>query len=115
VDDHPFSVADSERDGAHIVHVAGEVDLFTAPALREHLLSVIDSGAERIVVDLSGVGFLDSSGLGVLVGALKRLAETGQGRLLLAAAQQPVDRIFEITGIARVFTVLPTVDEALRA
>ncbi len=58
-----------------VLDIVGEVDLYTAPALRDRMASLIDGGVRRLVVNLEEVGFLDSSGLGVLIGALRRLKE----------------------------------------
>jgi len=101
-------------DGVPVIVVTGEIDVATAPALRECLQTTIDGGAARMVVDLLGVSFLDSTALGVLIGALKRCRELG-GRLDLVLGEQRIVKVFEITGLTEVFTIFPTVDEALRA
>ena len=85
-----------------MVHVGGEVDAYTAPQLRDALGAVIDAGAVRVVVDVGGVEFMDSTGLAVLVSALKRLQASG-GDLRLANPRRIVARLFAITGIDRVF------------
>jgi anti-sigma B factor antagonist len=79
--------------------------------LREQIVSVVSDGAPRIVCDLDGVEFLDSTGLGVLVGALKRLRGVG-GELILACGQERLLKIFRITGLDRVFTMFGSVDAA---
>jgi anti-sigma B factor antagonist len=63
----------SERDGYTVLAVRGEVDVYTAPRFRERLIELVSEGKHRIIIDLEGVDFLDSTGLGVLVGGLKRL------------------------------------------
>lgn len=95
-----------------VVEVKGEVDLYTAPKLREEILSRVESGDRKIVVDLGDVGFLDSTGLGVLVGALKRLKEQ-DGTLALVCPQGAVLRVLQITGLDRVFPIHESVDQAL--
>ena len=101
-----------ERDGATtLVACRGDLDLVTAPDLRECLVKVIDEGA-RIVVDLEAVDFLDSAGLGILVGGLKR-ARTKGGELELVCTSQDVLKPLEITGLDRVFTIHPGRDAAL--
>src|SRR5947208_12473988 len=70
-----------------VLEVGGEVDVYTAPRLRERLIELVDGGAKHVVVDLSRVEFLDSTGLGVLVGALKRLRAV-DGSLGLVCAQE---------------------------
>jgi anti-sigma B factor antagonist len=93
-----------ERDaGATLVVLRGDLDLATAPELRECLVQVIEDGA-RIVIDLEGVGFLDSAGLGILVGGLKR-ARTRNGDLELVCSNREVLRPLEITGLDRIFTI----------
>jgi anti-sigma B factor antagonist len=94
-----------------VVDVAGEVDVFTAPKLRETIIGLLTDGRDRIVVDLSGVGFMDSTGLGVLVGALKRVKER-DGALALAGAQGTVLRVLNVTGLNAVFAMHASVDDA---
>jgi anti-sigma B factor antagonist len=97
-----------------LVAVGGEIDVYTAPKLRERLVAVIDSGSYHLVVDLEGVEFLDSTGLGVLVGALKRVREH-QGSLRLVCTRERLLKIFRITGLAKVFTIYPSVEDASTA
>jgi anti-sigma B factor antagonist len=98
-------------DAGTLVVLRGDLDLATAPELRECLVKVIDEGA-RIVVDLERVDFLDSAGLGILVGGLKR-ARTGGGELELICTSREVLKPLEITGLDRVFTIHPGRDSAL--
>jgi anti-sigma B factor antagonist len=98
--------------GHQVLEVTGEIDVYTAPQLRERLISLVDDGARWIVVDLGRVEFLDSTGLGVLVGALKRLRGAGGG-LALVCAQERLLKIFRITGLDRVFTLYGSVDAAV--
>lgn len=97
-----------------IVELDGEVDVYTAPKLREQLLALVGDGHHDIVVDMTGVDFLDSTGLGVLVGGLKRV-RAQDGDLRLVCSQERILKIFRITGLTKVFTITDTVDEALRA
>ena len=97
--------------GHLVLEVGGEIDVYTAPQLRERLISLVDGGARHVVVDLGRVEFLDSTGLGVLVGALKRLRGAG-GELFLVCGQERLLKIFRITGLDRVFTLYPTVEAA---
>jgi anti-sigma B factor antagonist len=92
----------SEREGWAVVAVAGEVDVATAPRLREQLIELVNHGRHHIVVDLSDVEFLDSTGLGVLVGALKRV-RTNSGELALVCSEPRILKVFEITGLTKVF------------
>lgn len=101
--------------GEHtVLDVGGEVDVYTAPRLRERLVELIDGGARRVVVDLGRVDFLDSTGLGVLVGALKRL-RTVSGSFGLVCDKEPLLKIFRITALDQVFPIHPTVDAAIAA
>jgi anti-sigma B factor antagonist len=102
---------DSER---HVVAVRGEIDLFTAPDLKTMLLAAIDSGKSRIVVDLSETTFLDSTALGVLIGAVKRL-RARDGALTLVNTDANIAKTFEITGLDQIFTISATRDEAIAA
>lgn len=88
------------------VHVAGEIDVYTAPALRRQLDEEIQRGCRDLVVDLGGVTFLDSTGLGVLVGRLKLIRAQG-GMMRIVGAQERVLKVFTITGLDRVFELLP--------
>ena len=97
-----------------VIHVVGEVDVYTAPQLRERLDQEIDSGNHHLVVDLSGVTFMDSTGLGVLVGRLKQI-RLHDGTMRLVCAHDRVLKVFVITGLDKVFAIFPTVSEALAA
>ena len=102
----------SERDGLSVLAVSGEVDVATVPRLREQLHSLVAQGQTHVVVDLDGVDFLDSTGLGVLVGALKRLRSSG-GELHLICTQPRIRKVFEVTGLTKVFPMHDSVDEAV--
>lgn len=104
----------TERDGWAVLAVTGEVDVATAPRLREQLVGLVTEGRHRIAVDLEGVDFLDSTGLGVLVGALKRV-RTHDGELALVCTQPRILKVFEITGLTKVFPMYGSVDEAVSA
>lgn len=95
-----------------MLQVDGEVDIYTAPKLREKLVELIDSGNDRIVVDLEGVGFMDSTGLGSLVAGLKRIRER-DGELAIVCTKEPVLKVLGITGLDRVFPVHDSVGNAL--
>lgn len=98
---------------ARVIRVGGEVDVYTSPTLKAALLEATGAAAGgQVVVDLDQVGFIDSSGLGVLVGALRRTREAG-GDLRIVSARPSVEKIFHITGLDRVFSLYGTVDEAL--
>ena len=94
-----------QRDGEWIVTVHGEIDVATSPRLKTELVSLLDRDARTIVLDLSATTFIDSSGLGVLVGALKRLREHNGDAIVLRGLQEPVRRVFEITGLTDLFRI----------
>ena len=89
---------------APTVVVEGEVDVATAPFLRDELYRLIENGANWVVVDLSGMDFIDSTGLGVFVGALKRAREGGGG-VELRGLKPSARKVFEITGLDSAFTI----------
>jgi anti-sigma B factor antagonist len=87
-----------------VLDIVGEVDLYTAPALRDRIASLIDGGVRRLVVNLEEVGFLDSSGLGVLIGALRRLKEH-DGVLRLVCNEGSTLNVLTVTGLDKVFQI----------
>jgi anti-sigma B factor antagonist len=105
-----------EVDDSHppstLLSVKGEVDVYTAPRLREKLVELVSQGKRQIIVDLESVDFLDSTGLGVLVGGLKRL-RSHDGDLALVCTQHRILKVFEITGLTKVFTIYDSVEAAL--
>ena len=104
--DTRFEVEVNPEAGGATVAVTGEIDVATSPALRRALHRMLDEGTSRIVVDLSRTTFIDSSGLGVLVGALKRLREDdGNDTIVLTGLQDPVRKVFEITGLTALFNI----------
>lgn len=109
-----LSVSTTERDDVVVVTVSGEVDVYTAPQLRSALEEHIAAGHTRIVVDLQDVGFLDSTGLGVLVGRLK-VVKKRDGWLRIVCTDERILRLFGITGLDRILAVHETVDAALAA
>lgn len=96
----------------HVIEVGGEVDVYTAPKLRESIVSAVDEGHNRLVVDVEKVDFLDSTGLGVLVGSLKRARSEG-GSLDIVCTQERILKIFDITGLDKVFGLHSSVDDAI--
>lgn len=97
-----------------VIQVTGEVDVYTAPMLREQIRDLAAKGAVHLITDLSRVDFLDSTGLGALVGGLKRLREAG-GSLALVISAPRILRIFQITGLTNVLAVQRSVEDAITA
>lgn len=99
-------------EGLFSVRVVGEVDLSTAPDLKEALTEVIEGGGLGVLVDLSQVTFIDSTTLGVLMGAVKRLRPRG-GEVAIACQDPNIRRIFEITLLDRIFAIFDTPEEGV--
>jgi anti-sigma B factor antagonist len=110
--DLTFEIAESRVDGVSVVTVTGEIDVATAPDLKECLVAQAVDGVAAIVVDLSGVSFIDSTALGVLVGAYRRQEDAG-GTLKLVVTEPRILKVLEITALTSVFSVFATVDEAV--
>ncbi len=87
------------------------MDVYTAPKLKESLVAQIESGCSNVVVDLEAVGFIDSSGLGVLVGGLRRAKERS-GAIRLVCTRESILKIFRITGLDKVFPIFESIEEA---
>ena len=101
-----------EQDGWAVLSVSGEIDMATAPGLRERLHGLL-AETRQLIVDLDDVGFLDSTALGVLVGALKRARGEG-GDVRIVCTQPRVRKVFEITRLDSAFDLFDSVDEAVR-
>jgi anti-sigma B factor antagonist len=97
---------------AAVIALTGEVDLYTCPEFKQELLRVIDDGAMLVAIDLTGTTFVDSTGLGVLLRGVERLRKKG-GLLTVICVDPNITKIFEVTGLDRVFSIYPTRDEAL--
>ena len=97
-----------------VLRVAGEIDVYTAPELRERVISLIDDGTLHVIVDLRNVDFLDSTGLGALVGSLKRL-RVRDGSLELVTSGGRIKQVFQITGLTRAFALHSSVPDAITA
>lgn len=97
-----------------VIEVGGEIDVYTAPRLREAIVTAVDEGHTRLVIDVRKVDFLDSTGLGVLVGALKRVRADG-GSLDIVCTQERILKIFEITGLDKVFGLHASIEAARAA
>jgi anti-sigma B factor antagonist len=98
-------------DRAFAIAIAGEVDLYVAPELKQQLLDVIERGATYVVVDLTNATFIDSTTLGVLIGAVRRL-RANEGKLAVVCNDTNVARTFELSGLDRVFEIFPTREQA---
>ncbi len=109
-----LSLETRQENDRTVIEVGGEIDVYTAPKLRERIIELVDEGQYHLVVDLEKVEFLDSTGLGVLVGGLKRV-RGHDGSLQLVCTQERLLKIFRITGLSKVFAIHGSQSEALAA
>lgn len=99
------------QSDVRILDVEGEVDVYTSQTLKQEITRVVSEGVRYIVLNLSKVEYLDSTGLGLLIGALKRLREN-QGNLIIVSPSMRIMRVFEITGLYKIFSIYPNEAEA---
>jgi anti-sigma B factor antagonist len=109
-----FAVEHRVEKELTVVRISGEIDVFTSPRLREELLGIIDGGAQHLVVDLGEVTFLDSTGLGVLVGIYHRL-RARDGTMSFMGVNDRVRRVFHVTQLTKIFVLHRSLDEAIAA
>ena len=104
----------TQRNGVAVLTLRGEIDVYTAPRMRQAIVDLVDAGSLNVVIDMDKVDFLDSTGLGVLVEGLKRVRTRG-GTLSIVITQDKILKIFDITGLMKAFDVYASVDEAVAA
>ena len=109
-----LETAINEVSQVPVVRVVGEIDVYTAPDFKSAINKVIDSGATKIVIDLTDVSYMDSSGFGTLLGATKRIRPKG-GAISLIGCSEAIERMLKITRLDTIFGMYPTVDEAVEA
>lgn len=97
-----------------LIELEGEVDVYTAPQLKQQMINLLESGAKEMIVDLTKVDYLDSTALGVLIGGLKRMREM-DGNMVLVCPSPRIRRVFEITGLDKIFDIYNSVDDAQEA
>lgn len=97
-----------------VLELEGEVDVYTAPKIKSQLVELINNGKYKIVIDLDNVDFMDSSGLGVLVGGLKRV-KPHNGAISLVCSREQILKIFKITGLTKIFSIHENQDKAYEA
>ena len=107
-----LSLQTREVDSRTIVSVGGEIDVYTAPKLRDKITELVGNGNYNLVIDMEKVDFLDSTGLGVLVGGLKKV-RAHDGSMRLICNQERLLKIFRITGLAKVFAIHGSQADAL--
>lgn len=99
---------------ANIIDLNGELDAYTSPRFREVMLDLIEDGGAKLVINMANVEYIDSSGLGALVGGLKRASER-HGRIVVVCTSPQVKKVFEITGLEKVFPIYDSEDNAIKA
>lgn len=104
-----LKISSRSQNDVAVVTVGGEIDLYTAPQLRNELVGALEEGARRLVVDMSRTEFCDSTGISVLLSAMKRARDKG-GDLELVAPKPAVMKVLEVTGLDEVFTIHPDLD-----
>ena len=109
-----LTLATRDVDGTTVVTVGGEIDVYTAPKPRDKITEPVAAGVYDLVIDMEAVKFLDSTGLGVLVGGLKKV-RAHDGSLQLVCTQDRLLKIFRITGLAKVFVIHDSAEAALAA
>jgi anti-sigma B factor antagonist len=107
-----LSLETRQEAGNTIIEVGGEIDVYTAPKLRDKITELVGSGNYHLVIDMEKVDFLDSTGLGVLVGGLKKV-RAHDGSMRLICNQERLLKIFRITGLAKVFVIHSSQADAL--
>ncbi len=101
----------TQNEGLPVIQLEGEVDVYTAPQLKQRMVELLEGGAKAMVVDLEKVEYLDSTALGVLIGGLKRVREA-DGAMAVVCPDPRIRRVFEITGLDKIFDMFNSTDEA---
>jgi len=108
-----LEVETTQRDGVSVLSLQGEIDVYTAPRMRQAIVDLIDAGSTHIVIDMERVDFLDSTGLGVLVEGLRMIRPRG-GSISIVVTQDKIVKVFDITGLNKEFSIHGTLEEALQ-
>lgn len=107
-----LTVESAEQAGWTVLSLTGDLDVYTAPRLKEAIAKSVDDGAKQLALDLSEVRFLDSTGLAVIVGGLKR-AKENDGALILVAPNEQIRRILTITDLIKILVVKDSIESVL--
>lgn len=106
-----LSIKTENADGQHILHLNGEVDAFTAQQLRDQLIPLVQQGdGIKVAVVLEHVSYMDSTGIGIFIGALKAAAQS-KSQILLEKVPPRIDRLFRITGLHEIISITPLAEE----
>ena|SRR5581483_3030547 len=98
----------------YAVELSGEIDVYTSPKVKDAITDLIDRGVYHLVINLEKVRYIDSTGLGVLIGGLKRVREHG-GTVNLVCNNPQIKKIFDITGLVKIFGIFESEDAAMKA
>src|SRR5580698_2677950 len=98
----------------YVVELSGEIDVYTSPKVKDAVSDLIDRGVYNLVINLENVRYIDSTGLGVLIGGLKRVREHG-GTVNLVCTNPQIRKIFDITGLVKIFGIFDSEDAAMKA
>lgn len=102
------------KDKAHAVEVQGEIDVYSSPKVKEAINELIEKGHYTLIINLEGVRYIDSTGLGVLIGALKKVREHS-GSISLICTNPQIKKIFNITGLVKIFGIYKNEEESLKS
>ncbi|MCL5773375.1 MAG: STAS domain-containing protein [Firmicutes bacterium] len=102
------------KDKAHAVEVQGEIDVYSSPKVKEAINELIEKGNYTLIINLEGVRYIDSTGLGVLIGALKKVREHN-GSISLICTNPQIKKIFNITGLVKIFGIYKNEEESLKS
>lgn len=111
--DIKVNVREAQGD-AYVVELNGEIDVYTSPKVKDAITELIDQGHYNLVINLEKVRYIDSTGLGVLIGGLKRVREHG-GSVSLVCTNPQIKKIFDITGLVKIFGIFDDEDAAMKA
>ncbi len=109
-----MEVNEKEQDGVIILELKGRLDSNTSDGFGEKLLNLIQAGENRLVLDLGGVDYISSAGLRVIIKSVKEL-KRNDGQLHLCSMKDYIREIFDLSGIATILPIHPTLEESLRA
>jgi anti-sigma B factor antagonist len=109
-----FETHFKEVSGFPVIELIGEIDLSTSPVFKQRIYEIIESGKRDVIVDLNGLDFMDSTGLGVLVAALKKTRMEG-GSIRLICSKNNIMKVFTITGLDKVFSIYDNLSELLES
>lgn len=101
-------------ESTQVIEVQGEIDVYTSPRVKDTINNLIDQGVFSLIISLESVRYIDSTGLGVLIGALKKVREH-DGHIVLVCNNPHIRKIFSITGLVKIFEIFATIDEAAKA